>query len=110
MLSGCATIIKGNNQMVTINSEPGDAKVILDGLKGKTPYTAKLSRNKEYVVTISKEGYETEQIQINKNFGLLAIFGNLPWLLVGVIVDLCTGSAYNLNPASVNVVLDKESK
>ena len=35
--SGCATIVHGNRQTVTINSEPDGATVKIDGLKGKTP-------------------------------------------------------------------------
>lgn len=109
-LIGCATIVKGNTQLVTVNSEPSGAKVKIDGLKGTTPYTATLSRGNDYVVEVSKDGYETEQRQVTHHFGALSIFGNLPWLLIGVIVDFASGSAYNLNPTNVNVELEKESK
>ena len=107
--SGCATLTRGDRQLVTINSEPNDAKVKVDGLQGRTPYSASLAREKEYIVTVSKEGYEDQQVQITRSFGALAIFGNLPWLLIGVIVDLCTGSAYKLNPTNVDIQLEKKN-
>jgi hypothetical protein len=106
LTSGCCTLMKGNRQLVSINSEPTGAKVKIDGLKGTTPYTADLSRGQDYVATISKEGYEDQQVQITKSFSAMAIFGNILWLLVGAVVDICTGSAYNLNPASVDVELE----
>ena len=108
--SGCCSLVKGNRQLVTVDSEPSGAKVKIDGLKGKTPYSASLSRGKDYIVTVSKEGYETEQVQISKSFGVLAIFGNIPWLLIGAIVDFASGSAYNLNPTHIDVELEKKSE
>ena len=105
--TGCATIVHGNRQNVTINSEPQGALVRVDGLKGTTPFAASLARNQDYVVTIKKTGYKEEQIQINKSFSGLSIIGNILWLLVGVIVDFASGSAYNLNPTNVNVELEK---
>ena len=105
--SGCATIVHGNRQTVTINSEPDGATVKIDGLKGKTPFSASLARNNDYVVSIKKEGYKEEQVQITKSFSGLSIIGNILWLLVGVIIDFASGSAYNLSPTKVDVELEK---
>jgi len=105
--SGCCSIIHGNRQLVSFTSEPTGAKVKMDTYKGTTPYTVSLDRSKDYVAEISKEGYETEQRQITHSFSPLAIFGNILFLLVGVIVDFATGSGYNLNPTNVNVELEK---
>ena len=106
---GCATIVHGNRQNVTINSEPQGASVKVDGLKGKTPFSASLARNEDYVVTIKKPGYKEEQIQINKHFSGLSIIGNILWLLVGVVIDFASGSAYNLSPTNIDMELEKAS-
>jgi len=106
--TGCATIVHGNRQTVTIDSEPTGASVRIDGLKGKTPFSASLARNQDYVVSIKKEGYKEEMIQITKSFSGLSIIGNILWLLVGVVIDFASGSAYNLNPTKVDVELEKE--
>ncbi|MGE0268598.1 MAG: PEGA domain-containing protein [Candidatus Omnitrophota bacterium] len=107
--SGCSTLVKGNRQLVTINSEPSGAKVKLsNGLKGTTPYTADLQTGSDYVVEVTKEGYQEEQVQITKEFRpVTTIFGNILWLLIGVIVDFSSGSAYGLNPTAVNVELER---
>lgn len=107
--TGCATIVHGNRQAVTITSEPTGASVRVDGLKGKTPFSASLARNQDYVVSIKKEGYKEEMIQITKSFSGLSIIGNILWLLVGVVIDFASGSAYNLNPTKVDVELEKET-
>ncbi|MBL7131293.1 MAG: PEGA domain-containing protein [Candidatus Omnitrophica bacterium] len=104
--SGCCTIVRGNRQLVTINSEPIGAKVKIDGLRGTTPYTANLARNQDYVATVSKDGYEDQQVQVTKSFSAMAIFGNIFFLLIGAIVDFASGSAYNLNPTNVDVELE----
>ena len=105
--TGCATIVHGNRQTVTINSEPAGASVKIDGLKGKTPFSASLARNNDYVASIKKEGYKEEQVQITKSFSGLSIIGNILWLLVGVVIDFASGSAYNLNPTKIDVELEK---
>jgi len=84
--------------------------VKVDGLKGKTPFSPSLARNNDYVVTIKKEGYKEEQVQITKSFSGLSIIGNILWLLVGVIIDFASGSAYNLNPTKIDVELEKAEK
>ncbi len=104
---GCATIVHGNRQNVTVNSKPQGASVRINGLKGTTPFSASLARNEDYVVTVKKPGYKEEQIQINKSFSGLSIIGNILWLLVGVVIDFASGSAYNLNPTNINVELEK---
>lgn len=108
--SGCSTITKGNRQLITISSSPAGAKVKIGGLKGTTPYTADLATDKDYIAEVSLEGYEDQQVQIVKSFRAgTTIFGNILWLLVGVIVDVCSGSAYGLNPTTVDVQLEKKS-
>ena len=108
--TGCATIVHGNRQTVTINSEPAGASVRIDGLRGRTPFSASLARNNDYVVSIKKDGYKEEQVQITKSFSGLAIIGNILWLLIGVVIDFASGSAYNLHPTDVNVELEKADK
>jgi hypothetical protein len=109
LATGCSTITKGNRQLVSISSEPTGAKVKIGSLKGKTPYTVDLATNKDYVANISLDGYSDEQVQITKTFRTgTTVLGNILWLLVGVIVDVASGSAYGLNPTDVNIELEKE--
>lgn len=107
--SGCATIIHGTTQNVSINSNPPGAKASIDGLKIETPNSVTLARNKDYIVNVEKEGYKPGQAQITRKFdGLPVIAGNILWLLPGVLVDILAGGAWNLTPEQVNVTLAQE--
>lgn len=107
--SGCSTITKGSRQLVTINSSPPGAKVKIGGLKGTTPYTADLATDKDYIAEVSLEGYEDQQVQIVKSFRAgTTILGNIFWLLIGVVIDVCSGAAYGLSPSVVDVQLEKK--
>lgn len=110
MSAGCATMVRGNRQDITFNTEPPGASVIIDGLQGTTPYTVSLDRNTNYVVKIIMEGYREEQVFIKKHFGWLTIFGNLPWLLIGLSVDVASGSAWKLKPKKVKLKLEPSWK
>jgi len=106
LLQGCATFIHGSRQEVALNSCPSDATATVDGINVRTPATVSLSRTKDYVVNVEKEGYEPGQAVLNRKFnGWSTILGNIVWLVPGLIVDFLTGGAWTLEPKAVNVQL-----
>jgi len=114
LLTGCGTIVRGTKDVLVIESEPSGANVKLStGLQGSTPATFEVSRKHDLVVTISKDGYETVNVNVVPKVvgsGSAAMAGNV--LLGGVIgaaVDVGTGSMYDLKPNPVHVVLNKIS-
>ena len=105
MAGGCATIITGTHQTITVNSNPPDAKVDIGGMQGVTPATFELKRNTIYTITISKEGYQTQKIVTNKPINLWIIGNIIFW--PAVIVDLIDSAAWKIEPSDVNVTLTK---
>jgi hypothetical protein len=110
--SGCATIVQGRYQDLTINSNPPGASFEVDGLSGTTPATVPVRRkDRQHIVTISKPGYETQQISIGRDLNLWlagnALFGLLGVPCVGV--DLVSGGGYKLNDNTVAVQLRQET-
>lgn len=105
-LTGCATIVKGTTQEIPVASEPTGARVSVDGTSaGTTPTTVTLSRKSNHMVTIEKDGYQSESVAITKSMGA-AVAGNIiAGGLVGWGVDAVSGAQYNLNPTTVNVRL-----
>lgn len=103
---GCASIIKGTTQQIPIASEPSGARVTVDGNPaGTTPTTVTLSRKQNHMVTLEKEGFETENVAITKSIGG-AVAGNIiAGGLIGWGVDAMTGAQYNLHPETLNVRL-----
>src|ERR687884_232273 len=67
MLSGgCATIVNGKTQEILIASNPPGAIATVDsGEMCTTPGKVTLRRNKDYVVTITKEGYQPQVVSLN---------------------------------------------
>ena len=104
--SGCATIVKGTTQQIPVASEPTGARVSVDGsAAGTTPTAVTLSRKINHIVTIEKEGYQSESVAITKSMSA-AVAGNIiAGGFVGWGVDAMTGAQYNLNPSTISVRL-----
>ena len=110
LLIGCGTIIHGGSQDVSVTSDPSGATVEIDGSEvGDTPVTRSLDRGSQHTVAISMDGYETEQVTIQKSVdGWVAgniVFGGL----IGLAVDAATGGMYKLSPTQVQQTLDEET-
>ena len=65
LLSGCATITRGTSNQVQIISDPSGADVRTSiNQSCRTPCTLTVSRKDEFFVTVSKEGYSDETVQV----------------------------------------------
>jgi len=122
-LAGCASIIGGKLQTISIRSNPTDAKLLVyDVRKGneiinaKTPYTATLERGAgyfkkaKYRVVIEKEGHTSKEILIEGRPNGWYIGGNLLFggLIGWFIVDPLTGAMWTLEPKDVQADLTKK--
>ena len=117
--NGCGTLFKGTTQGIRVDSSPQgsivEVAITQSGMdlgstvsqfeKYTTPATIQLPRSKAYLLTVSKEGYKTETIAINRRISggilILDILGGI----VPVVVDIATGAWYNLDPGNVKVTL-----
>lgn len=116
-LSGCATIVDEPNQLIPISSSPSGARVLItdetghEVYDGTTPASVTLDKSdgsywggKDYVVEISKEGYETQTIPIESGPNGWYIAGNFVFggLIGWFIVDPLSGDMYTLSPEKVS--------
>ncbi len=103
LLSGCATIIDGTQQNISVNTpEASGAKCQLTDSKGanwyveNTPGTAKVAKgNGPMTIICKKDGYKTTSIKVEESLAA-PLLGNV--ILgggVGVIVDAASGAAQN---------------
>lgn len=106
LFSGCSTIVNGTTQSVSISSDPQGADVLVDGeFVGNTPVAVDLKRKHNHLVTVSLDGYETQQIAINKVMSG-AVAGNiLAGGLIGWGIDAANGSQYKLKPDTIALQL-----
>jgi hypothetical protein len=112
--TGCAAIVGGgSNQALSIEATPSAARYTIrssSGIEmsaGSVPASVRLPRKNEYQVDISLAGYEPRTVAITRGTNGW-IWGNLVigWI-VGFIIDFATGAAYKLEPAFVNVTLER---
>lgn len=97
--NGCATMIRGTEEVLSITSEPSGALAeVSDGQKGITPCQIKLKRNQSVLIKYTKEGYEPETLSV---FPTLAGSG----VILGGVIDYGTGAVYSLTPNPAHVML-----
>jgi uncharacterized protein YceK len=123
VLSGCATIMSGANQEITIRTTPDNATVRIYQTANRgnfyigsstTPTVVTLKRlqnfGESYRIEIIKEGFQSQIITIRSGIDGW-YWGNVPLALllgaglVGAVIDVLTGSAYALRPSEINVNL-----
>lgn len=112
-LSGCATVTRGTEEALVIESEPSGAQVKLsNGMTGTTPTSFKVKRKDNLIVTVSKQGYETASINVTSQVagaGGAAMAGNvLVGGIIGAAVDASTGAMNELKPNPVKITLNRK--
>lgn len=108
-LSGCASIMSGTTQMVTIHSEPPDGKININGVLGKAPLTMPLSREADQQVTVESEGYKPCSYRLGKTMNPWVVGDILIGGIIGIIIDLASGAVYTYDSDEYKMVLDKEN-
>ncbi|MDO5370642.1 translation initiation factor 2 [Paracoccus sp. (in: a-proteobacteria)] len=112
LTAGCATITRGTNDALVVNSTPGGAQVKMsDGQTcNATPCTFKVPRKSELNVLVQKDRCQPQQIRVTNRVaggGGAAMAGNVfVGGLIGVAMDSGSGAMLDLVPNPVNVSLD----
>lgn len=76
LLSGCATIIFGSTQKITIDSEPSGADVFVSGKPmGKAPLEIEVPRNREFLDIVlipsrTSANYAKTRVDLEDTFGV----------------------------------------
>jgi hypothetical protein len=105
---GCATLVSGKTQTVTIRTEPADARAVIDNHDSYTGgATIELSRDKVHSVEVSKDGFTPKRIVIETSYNpwMLGNFILLPLFWVGFLVDALSGSGSSLDTADGTIVV-----
>ena len=114
LASGCATLVGGGtSQPVSFASQPTSASFVVkssSGLQmaqGKTPTTIQLPRKNEYQLEITAPGYQPQSMVLTKGINGWLWANVLLGGVVGGAIDFASGAAWKLEPALVNVTLQK---
>jgi len=99
---GCATIITGKYQKISISSSPPTGVLVkTDGKTITTPGSFNLYRNRNHILVAEYEG-RIQQKELKRKlqgwfWGNILAFG-----FIGGAVDSSTGAAYRLTPGSIH--------
>lgn len=108
LLTGCASVLKGQDQVLSFTSEPEGATVRIDGKAvGQTPMSTKVKKSSVDSISIEKDGFRTETMAPEKRFDSVA-FLNIFWDLS--TTDLISGAAYEYQPSNFHFKMKKETK
>jgi hypothetical protein len=105
---GCATIINGSDQLISIDSNPANATVKIDGFRiGETPIKTPVKRKDNHIITIELTGYNNFETQLlGETSGW--VFGNcLFGGIIGGAIDAATGSWYKFPESNIKANLQK---
>jgi PEGA domain len=95
---GCATLINGPRQPITVASKPAGARVFVNGRdRGPAPITVNLSRWGFHRLRVELDGYEPVTIPLVKSSNPTASWN----LFIGaapIVIDVVTGAVFELGP------------
>jgi hypothetical protein len=107
-LSGCATIVEGTTQSLSVNTIPADgAKCTLTNSQGTwyvtTPGSVTVHKTKtDLDVTCIKQGFQPGHLMAVSHFGATTAANVIAGGIVGIGVDAASGANYHYdNPISV---------
>lgn len=117
-LAGCASLINGTSQDVTITSDPPGAQVsILTGIDRfglttemnrmktvSTPGRLRLSRVNSYLLLVEKPGYVPHEVSVPQRYSRWAYLDLLAVLLDLMVVNETTGGLYAFDDIHVTLV------
>ncbi|TIL73102.1 MAG: translation initiation factor 2 [Mesorhizobium sp.] len=111
-MTGCASVVRGTTDKVSINSEPPDSTIrtSLGHSCPSSPCTVEVSRKEGFTAFAEKEGYKPGSLYIGTSMsgkGAAGLAGNiLVGGLVGVGVDAMTGATldHSPNPALITLI------
>ena len=113
--TGCASIVSGTKQKISIDSNPPGATVVVDNAVATdcvtkqpavTPAKVVFRRSKPHTVVLSLTGYDDVSVMLHQ--------GSEPWVwgnlgfggIIGILIDMGDGAAFRLKPRHVDVTLD----
>lgn len=115
---GCATIVSGSSQDVTITSHPVSALITIENDRrqlvwsGSTPAKVELPRKHSYVLTAEVPGYKSATAFIDKSLNGWLIGNLLCGGIPGGVVDILTGAMWELDPnmLAIEIIAEPEKK
>ena len=105
LMTGCASVIKGTQDTISVNSLEKGTVIYVDGVKrGIDDAMAQVDKGDTHTIKVTKEGCEDIIIQTGESFDattLLGIF--IDFGLITIPIDLISGAAWKTSPTLYTV-------
>ncbi|UCC29687.1 MAG: PEGA domain-containing protein [Phycisphaerales bacterium] len=102
VMAGCATMISGSSQTITVHSSPPGAYVQIGHQTGTTPVTLHVPKGKDFPVEIS-QGPDKRVVALSRNLDPITLLNIIPPLWPGFIVDAVTGAITKYDPNVISI-------
>lgn len=104
-LSGCASIIKGNSEKITVNSLEQDTVIWVDGApRGKDAVSVDIKKGNPVTIKASKQGCQDVSVQTTESFDATSLLGILiDFGIITIPIDLISGAAWKPSPTTYTV-------
>src|SRR5208282_2105341 len=99
-LGGCALMVHGTRQTVSVATEPPGAMVTISGQQIGSPGEVSLQRNRDYQVVASWSGGRTATAAIYSEFTWITVWG---FPVIGPMGDVVSGAAWESDPDVVTL-------
>ncbi len=105
LFTGCASMIHGTSDQVTINSLEKNTTIYIDGApRGNDVAMADLKRGKVHFIRVEKKGCQDVSSETSKTFDPTSLFGVLlDFGIITIPMDFVIGGAMKINPTSYTV-------
>ena len=106
--SGCATLVRGPTESVTVGADQDSAFVFVDGVAaGVAPVQLDMKRARSHRVEVAREGYRVARDSVERRLNPAVAVVSV--LTGGVGIDASSGAVYDLRPTSLWVSLAPDS-
>jgi hypothetical protein len=106
---GCASIISGTSQLISVNSNVDGARVLMNGqMLGATPLTTQVKRGQEGILRVEADGYTPFTFALNKKINNVFWVNIFSGGLFGSSTDYSTGAMYEYEPSTFFAQLQPE--
>ncbi|WP_067521926.1 hypothetical protein [Endozoicomonas ascidiicola] len=104
-LTGCASVIKGTQDTVTVNSLERGTTIYVDGVRrGIDDAVAQVGRGNPHTIKVTKEGCEDIIIETGESFDATTLLGFfVDFGLISIPIDLISGAAWKTSPTLYTV-------
>ena len=105
LLSGCASVIKGQQDTITVNSLEKGSAIFIDGVqRGVDDALAQVKKGNPHTIKATKEGCQAVIIQTGESFDATSLLGILiDFGIITIPIDLISGAAWQTEPTIYTV-------